>query len=540
MKNTKESCAILIFLCFLVYANSLNGEFVSDDIEAIVKNPAIAQPRHYLFNPPMLLSSFCYLIGRLNPFAYHLINVILHAITSLLAFVFLRQLFQTETAFWGAAIFAVHPIHAEAVSWISGRGHLFFGFSVFLLYIVYQYSKKNHLYYIVSVLGFFYIAYKNLSLNIFFPFLLVLSDVLFGQWRNNWKRWVPFFAILVLVIIMGRVAVVERVNQVAKEIGLGGDVWRDISQWTNPIYNMTFSFFEHLKLIAWPDKLTLYHEPPVITRVALNWEMFFLGMIFISALVAFFLKKAKELIFALGIYLIFLSPTYSPIMVSWLVAERYAYFPSIAFSILLCFLYERYVKPKIYPQTVKLTTRDLEAYKIMQKRRKIASIMLTALLAMYSVRTVIRNEDWKTPRRLWGSTAEVSFNSPRAHNNMGDVYAKEGNMQGAINEFKKAIELKPDYADAYHNLANIYQYIGNLKEAIENYRQAIALNPGLFESHYNLGVIYLNTNNPKDLDLAIGHFQRALEIRPSDSQTLNALFIALTKRSKSGDSSPPM
>jgi len=525
MHEKRTFILLLVGLCFLVYTNSLHGLFVSDDIPTIAKNPEIADWQKLLWNPTGLLNSLNYHIGKFNPFIYHLTNVILHAIACILAFFFLGLFFKTETAFLGAALYAVHPIHTEAVSWISGRGHLILGLFMFALYLLYQHKEKGFIYYLLSLLGFFYIALKSLSLNLFFPFLLVLSDITFGKWRKNWKLWLPFFVVIGLAVFLGRVMISSRVVSVAKEIGLAGDIWNP-KNWTNPIYNMAYSFFEHLVLLLWPAKLTLYHEPPVITRILLNWELLGLAVLFFASFL-FFLRKAKEIFFALGLYVIFLSPTYSPVMVSWLVAERYAYFPSIAYSILLCFLYERYVKPVTYPKNTRLSAKDAEEIKLVGIRRNRGLSVFIILIAIYSVRTVIRNEDWKTPGRLWRATTEVSFNSPRAHNNMGDAYAQEGNMQGAINEFKKSIELKPDYADAYHNLANIYQFVGNLEEAIVNYQKAIHFNTDLFESRYNLGVIYLNSGQ---INQAIEQFEKAIKIRPDNTDARYGLKVALEKQ----------
>jgi tetratricopeptide (TPR) repeat protein len=152
-----------------------------------------------------------------------------------------------------------------------------------------------------------------------------------------------------------------------------------------------------------------------------------------------------------------------------------------------------------------------------------------ALIAAYGVRTVVRNEDWKSPQRLWRSTTEVSSLSPRAHNNMGDAYAQEENFAGAIREFKESIRLKPDYADAYHNLANIYQHIGDSKNAVTNYETAISLNPMLFESYYNLAVAYINLNEP---DKAIALARQGLENWPDNTDLALALTIALKKKSE--------
>jgi hypothetical protein len=355
-------------------------------------------------------------------------------------------------------------------------------------------------------------------------------------------------------IFLAKEIIYGRVSQVAKDIG-GKNI-----TWSNPLFNMAYSLFSYSGLLLWPAKLTLYHEPPVITTLALRLELIILFILAIS--LPFIFKKAKPVFFGIGIFILFLAPTYSPVMISWLVAERYAYFPSIAFSIIACFFYERILKN--YLLTRILTnlrhkirhnawrTRQLlwrawrirqvlwrkkpNSHELLKSNIRVNSKEIRAdscwllffifIIACYAVRTVARNEDWKTPERLWRQTLLVSPFSHRAHNNMGDVYGQEGNIQGAIREFKKAIELKPDYAEAHHNLGNTYYAQGNILEATKYYEQALTFNPDLFESHFNLGIIYLNSGK---FDLAIEEFRHAVRIRPQDSNAQAALELAVKK-----------
>jgi len=159
-------------------------------------------------------------------------------------------------------------------------------------------------------------------------------------------------------------------------------------------------------------------------------------------------------------------------------------------------------------------------------RKNLILGVLIFILSCYAVRTVVRNEDWKTPERFWRQTVLASPDSPRSHNNMGDVYSNEGNIEGAIREFSKSIELKPDYADAYHNLATTYYRQGNIKEAVKIYKEAVSLNPELFESHFNLGIIYLDAGQA---DSAIKELQKAAELRPQDANTRQVLEAAVRK-----------
>ena len=424
---------ILIALCFLVYANSLNNAFVSDDIPSIVNSPYIAQFKQ--LEPASLLNSLCYKIGKLNPFPYHLTNIILHCIATILVFHFLKRFFQPLASLIGAGLFAIHPVHIEAVTWISGKPYIILTIFILAVYLLYQ----RH--YLLSLLSFTCYLIFNFSFFALVPFFIIFSDILFKK-QKQWRLWLPFLAVVIIRLFLAKPVITQRIITVSRDIGS--------KTITNPLFNFSYSFFEHLKLLFYPAKLTLYHEPAVISSLALKIELLLLAILAISLLFVF--KKAKKIIFALGIFILFLAPTYSPITISWLVAERYLYFGCIMLSIFIAVIYSS--MPKLLP-------------------------LLLFILMAFAVRTVARNEDWKDTGRLWRSTVMVSPYSHRAHNNMGDAYIQEGNIQGAIKEFTEAVNLKPDYADGYYNLAVIYNTIGNTEYAQKLYNKAISLNKDL-------------------------------------------------------------
>ena len=96
---------------------------------------------------------------------------------------------------------------------------------------------------------------------------------------------------------------------------------------------------------------------------------------------------------------------------------------------------------------------------------------------------------------------------------MGDVYSLEGNLEKSEEAFRRAISLRPDYADAYHNLANTFQRMGKPEPAIVNYEKAVSLNPGLWQSYQSLGMIYFHQGR---LDMAGEYFKKALKINPDE------------------------
>jgi tetratricopeptide (TPR) repeat protein len=499
--SRKWMYGILVALCCIIYANSLQGQFVSDDIPGIVKSPVLHRPQDFIFSFPVLLYSFNFLLAGLNPWLYHFINLLLHALNSCLAFSLLAIFFQLETAFFGACLFAAHPVHVEAVAWISGRPYLTLGLFIFLTFLFYQRAlqekgKVSWRYYFFALALFSYNLTNSYAFFALFPFFLVLADLALSRCQRTWKLWLPFFLLLAIQLILVRAAITNRLHFVVKEMGLNQ------AEWTNPIYNMAYSLAKHTWLLLWPAKLTLYHEPAVISPLALKLAL--AGLVLSAGLAFFSLKKSKLIFFACALWVLFLAPTYSPVPFSWLVAERYLYFPAISLSIILAFLFEKYSQK-------------------CPNRKEYARVIFLCVIAAYAARSVARNEDWQSPGRLWRQTVAASPYSHRAHNNLADAFGQEGNTAGAIREFKLAIAVKPDYADAFHNLANTYEAQGSSAEAIENYLQAVKYNPGLFESHYNLGVIYLHQGNREE---ASKYLQRAKELRPDDKNTAFALELA--------------
>jgi Tfp pilus assembly protein PilF len=338
----------------------------------------------------------------------------------------------------------------------------------------------------------------GLSTNTFavvYPGMTMLYDITFGKARKNYKLWLLFFLLAFLKLWLMRGLAEQRVVQVALDTGA--------AEFTNPLINVAHSIFSNLWLFIWPKNLTLYHEPLVVSQGGLRLELLALVAVILS--LPFVFKKARVVFFALGLFILFLAPTYSPMMVGWLVAERYLYFPSIAFSLVIAFV-------------------AAKALKASRAQKFIITSALGILVVVYSLCTVIRNLDWKDHSSIWRATVKVSAQSPRAHNNMGDVYCLEGNLDKAAKEFTRAVELKPNYAETYHNLANTYQKMGKIDAAILNYQKAISINPQLWQSHQNLGVIYLDKGEP---GLAKKHFQEALKMNP-DNPGLKQVLKDLT------------
>lgn len=451
---------IIALLGFAVYANALGNSFVSDDITAISENPYIG---NMLSNNslPGCVNSLIYQVSKLEPAPYRLVNILTHIVNSLLVFFFLRLFFSRAASIWGALIFAAHPVHVEAVAWISGKPHLFSAFFVlssFLLYNAATSGPKLKIGRLAASLIAYLCGLYSTVFTFVFPAMLILYDYTFERWRRTWKLWFIFLCVTALRAFFMLSSINDRISAIGKEAGQSG--------LSDPIFNMVYSVFYHFCLLIWPAKLTIYHEPYLV-----SFYLLMIGVAIMAAavlLLPFLFKKTKPVFFAIAIFVLFLAPTYSPVMISWLIAERYLYLPSLAFCVFAAFLIDRYAA----------RARPLFS--------RAAYIGLIFLIIGYSARTVVRNFDWRDHASIWRATEKVSPYSSRAHNNMGDVYCREGDLDKAAGEFQRAIELDPKYADAYHNLANTYEEMGRPDDAIVNYTKALYLNPNLYQSRQRL------------------------------------------------------
>jgi tetratricopeptide (TPR) repeat protein len=214
--------------------------------------------------------------------------------------------------------------------------------------------------------------------------------------------------------------------------------------------------------------------------------------------VALYLKKSSLFLW-LAFFITFLLPTALIPGIASIVAERYVYLASTGLFVTVAFLLN------------------------LIKNIKIKWTVFILIILALSVRTIVRNFDYRNQDTLWLATAKTAPSSPQNHNNLGDYYGRQGDLARAVEEFKKAIELNPRYGDAYHNLANTYHQLGQDDLAIENYQKALSFNPNLWQSRQNLAAIYYAQ---QQLELAKKELRAALHIVP-DNQNLKQILIQL-------------
>lgn len=491
----KENWLFMLILSLgmvALFFNGLKANFVSDDYATIINNPDIHSLKYFSGNiTPVVFSNF--MVGNLfgvTPIPYHIFSLLFYILTLWTALIFLNLITTKRISRLTLILFSVMPVHVEAVTWISGKPYLFIAFFIMFSTICFiKYLDENKIgYVLLAILSFLLAIMADLprpfSLFLVIPLCLIVINRK-DYWLKFKKAWPYMLGLVVMVILFKFSYASSRVNLI------------------NSGYNQSDSIFynpyptgipKYLQLIFFPTDLTLYHTMYVFP-LWLNWAILltFLVMIF------YFFKKNKLLSFSLTFFLVTLLPSMAPIKVSWLVAERYAYLPSLGMALFLAVILDEWWQKKYIPM---------------------ALISLWCLL--FSVRIFKRNIDWQTNHNLWVNTCQVSPNSHNAWNNIGDDYDKLKDYPNAIKGFTQSVLVKPNYADAYHNRANIFFKTGRYDLARESYEIALRFSPTLYQTYLSLTQIDLME---KKADLALAHASKAVEIQPNDPQAFFVLGI---------------
>ncbi|KKQ97523.1 MAG: Conserved hypothetical tpr repeat protein [Parcubacteria group bacterium GW2011_GWC2_39_11] len=494
---------LLIALVFLAYFNSINNSFVSDDISAIPQNENLNNFSYVSSNPQAFVRNLFYYstnkVWGLNPAPYRLIGILFHLGTVLTSYLLIWILLDPITALISASLFAVHPILIEGVAWISGGLYAQYSFFIILAILFYVFSIKDKKFYLFSLAGMV-MALLSSEKAVVFPFILLAFFVFFKDTFKDWKKLIiPFivssaWGLFYLFAIPKRIATLQAQNPQSIET-------------LNPFLQIPIAIGSYLKLIFWPKDLTLYHSEMVFSQA--QYLTCLLILILVLIIIFISLKKKSQVFFWLSLFLISLLPVLTPLGISWIVAERYVYLGTLGIIATMAIFLKKLTEKENLKTAVFV----------------FCSLLTISLLA----RTIIRNNDWQNQDTLWIAAAKTSPSSSQNHNNLGDLYSRNGDYEKAIEEFKKAIELNPTYADAFHNLANTYQQVGKTDLAVENYEKAIGINSQLWQSYQNLAAIYFNQG---DFQKAGQYQEKAVEINPENASLHFNLGIIYAKNNE--------
>jgi len=454
---------LIILLTFLAYFNGLNCPLVFDDPMIIqdfrAKTPAeiLLQSGHRpIFNLTLGLNL---LIHHLGLWSYHLFNLLLHIIAALLLLGILRRLFEKHlfpekpvTAAWlgfaGAAIWALHPLQTESVTYLSQRGEVMIGMFAFLtLYCLIRSCKappKNRLYWQLGALASLLCGFGSKEAMISLPFLIPLFDRCFlsRSWRESWEERKIFYGSLlisaagILLFLFIKIGVWTFFSQTYKFTA-----WQYFLTQTEVIRH-----YLYLSFLPNPDLLCFDYAWPIQNSFTAVWASFlFLSGLFI--LTGWACWKYPRIGFLGAWFFIWLAPRSSLMPRPDAAVEHRMYLPLAAISI-LAVIAGYQLLAKLIASIGRL--KDQAKIELLPQAGKILLIIVLALLLFG---TITRNRIYQSEFSLWEDTVRKRPQNDRALNYLGICLVEMNRLPEAEFCFRRSIALKPANPLAMNNLA---------------------------------------------------------------------------------------
>jgi len=505
------SILIIIATGFVVYANSLDGQFIWDDEFLIERNLYVHHWNYwpkfftqdigagagniYGFYRPVLMLSLAadYALWKLNVKGYHVTTVMLHIFVALSIYWLITILFDNRMlSFLTGMLFLVHPVQCEDVAYITGRADslvLLFMLLALISYI--WYIKNAGAGSIIIMLVCFVAALLSKENAVIFPGFILIYHFVFREK----VRYGIFLATMSITALYIGVRVLFTTSTVPYSI-LIMPVFKRI-----PGFFVAFMNYFRLLLIpsglhsGYGHQVFSYTDPRTIAGF----------IIFLLVLWVALLRRGKsvEIRFAALWFLTALAPVSNTIFpASNFMAVRYLYIPSIGFFLVIAYIIQYLYRKEILRTGV--------------------IIFSVGLLVFYSILTIRHNEYWSEPITFYEMTLRHEPKNATIYNNLGICYAKAGRTAEAALAFKKSIRMNPLYAKAYNNLGNLFGGLGKKDEAIVLFAKAIKLVPDYVEAYNNLGVIYKDLERYKEAEQM---FVQAISVFPQNADISGTVDI---------------
>uniref|UniRef100_A0A667XJI2 Protein O-mannosyl-transferase TMTC3 n=1 Tax=Myripristis murdjan TaxID=586833 RepID=A0A667XJI2_9TELE len=559
------------------YWNSLSCGFVFDDVSAILDNkdlrpstplrnlflndfwgtPMTEERSHKSYRPLTVLTfRLNYLFSELSAASYHLLNVVLHAVVCVL---FLRvcRLFLDKTfSLVAALLFAVHPIHTEAVTGVVGRAELLS--SIFLLAAFLAYTRSTAPDHSIvwtpialtvvlvaaatlckeqgiTVIGICCVHEVFVAQGFTLPMLLdTLLQVLRG------KDGFPYAVLqtllkLIVLIISTLLLVIVRVQVIQSQLPVFTRFDNPAAVSPTPTRQLTFNYL--LPVNAWlllnPSELCcdwtmgtipLVESPLDPRNLATLLFYTMLGLLAYHSL-RYRHSSAKIVIMALSLIVLPFIPASNLFFpVGFVVAERVLYVPSMGFCVLVA-----------------------HGFRIVSHKghmKKISWLMIGVLLTTHAVKTFNRNWDWESEYTLFTSALKVNKNNAKLWNNVGHALENQNSYEKALRYFLQATRVQPDDIGAHMNVGRTYKNLNKSKEAEDAYLIAKSLMPQVIPgkkyatrvapNHLNVYINLANLIRANDsrLEEADQLYRQAISMRPDFKQAYISRGELLLKMNK--------
>ena len=527
MKETWKSVglgAILIVLLTLVaYVPAMRGGFIWDDDDYVTQNQTLrsvdglgkiwTKPGATFQYYPLVFTSFWaeYHLWKLQPFGYHFVNVLLHALNAVLLWRVLRRL-EIQGAWCAAAIFALHPVQVESVAWVTERKNVLSGMFYLLAMLAWFRSRpwiagqtddsRNWRFYPLVIL-LFLCALLSKTVTCSLPAAIVLLT----WWKRGRVERRDVLALIPLFVLGAALGLLTAWLE-KHYVGAG-------SEWTLSAVQRCLlagrALWFYVGKLFWPHPLAFIY-PRWTIDAGVWWQYSFPLAALVVPITLWLLRRrigrgplvavlcfGGTLLPALGFIDVY------PFVYSF-VADHFQYLACIG------------------PIALVASAGAAVCRRAGQWGRYLGMLTVAAVLMMLGVSTWRQGLIYKDLETLWRDTLAKNPDAWMAHNNLGIVLAGQGRISEAIAEYAAALRIKPDYADAHYNWGVAMASQGRISEAIAEYTAALRIQPDHAEAHNNLGIVLAGQGRISE---AIAEYAAALRIKPEYAEAHHNLGIVL-------------
>jgi Tfp pilus assembly protein PilF len=524
--------AMVVFaVAFLLYANTIGHDFVWDDRDLIVENPAVqtldgttvqkiftedfwrsSQLGGGYYRPLVTLSYHVhYNVFDGNPAGFHLVNVIWNALACTLVFAFVYLLFGNVVfGLATALLFAVHPVHTENVAWIAGRTDVMSTMWAMASLVCYVLAKRRQrIWWLAGSLAAFMMSLLAKESSAFLPLLVLLMEIgpfqrLLAPSKRSWVTPVLYFAVLLLYLLQRRAVIGEMGSTYdAYAPGAMGAVALPLSILAGYAIKLVF-----------PLQLSGEYDAHVPESLGHPHVAAGLLVLLVVVYAAIRYRRRPDIVLGAGIFLLGLGPVINLVPIGEISAERFLYFPSLGFVLVLGGVFSSALEARFPSWRAAAGDRYVAWPGMKRSLGGKLSVLFVVVLVALGTRTVVRNADWKTEEILFAKTAAASPQSARAYLNVGNVARRQGRLAEAAEAYSRALQISPGYPDALSNLAWVYASQGQIDKALPLVQRALEKAPDNVNLLNNLGSIYFQKKRYAD---AARLFERSIEMDPQQA-----------------------
>ena len=496
------------------YHNSLRVPFVYDDLKAIPENPSIRHlwpPWDALLSAPgdttvggrpvaNLTLAVNYALSGTDVWSYHLLNLLVHALSGLTLFGIVRRTLAGPAlgarfgrdalplALAAALLWTVHPLQTESVTYVVQRVESLMGFFYLLtlyLFIRSVGSPRPARWQAAAVVACL-LGMGTKEVMATAPVMVLLYDRTFaaGSFRKAWQlrrgmylslaaTWLP---LPLLIAATGW----NRGGSVGFNAGVApGDYWLAQIE----------AVARYAGLAVWPRPLVFEYGPFRFQGLAAV-APFALVTVPLAAATLAALRLRPAVGFLGAWFLVILAPSSIVPVATQTMAEHRMYLPLAAAAV----------------AAVALT------YALLGRR---SWPLLGLVVLALGFLTQARNDDYRSELALWTDTVAKRPENPNARNNLGLALFHAGRVGEAIGQYQEALKLQPSYPGALNNLGNALDRAGRPADAIAMYEAALSLEPRYAAAHFNLAMALDKAGRTAQ---ALPHFEESLRMEPGFAQ----------------------